>query len=344
MKIALLSRPGDCFPNIIAQGLGDLLHQQGIEYKIFYDGIPLLMRLLPLNKKPQHWRNTLQFRIRNKIRYRNADKKLLNELKEYNLIVLAECLPNALWRNYLAIEEFKKIVRAKVGSYTDGFLPIAPLHKKMHLNQDDFDERRYDFNLYPSDTIELKNTSFNGNNRAIGVNISGSGLKPGQKKEFIALVDFEQKGYEAYRDQQLRVLDRLNIKTITLQGRYPITEIRKLYQEAALFFTSFPETFGLSIAECLAAGTYVFTPDSGWPMAWRLDEQPVPWGPGLLADCFKVYRSDDELAGLLENLRATYDLENTPKQVFDSFIKHYPHFYFGDTDALSAILAKITSQ
>ncbi len=79
----------------------------GIEHKVFYDAIPFLMRLLPLSEKPKRWANSLHFRIYNKWKHRRQDRQLLQELTEYDVIILSECLPNDLWKNYLAIEEFK---------------------------------------------------------------------------------------------------------------------------------------------------------------------------------------------------------------------------------------------
>lgn len=343
MKIAILTRPGDCFPNIISQGLSDMLNQLGVEHKLFYDAIPLLMRLLPLGEKPKRWANSLHFRVYNKIKHLRQDKQLLEELRSYDLIILSECLPNALWKNYLAIEEFKRKVRVAVGSYSDGSMEIAPIHRRMVLDQDDADESRFDFNLFVSDIIELRKKDYPDNQRVIGLDLQYTGLSPRKREEFIAVVDFAQEGYEAYREQQLRVLNALGIKTIELEGRYPMSEIRNIYQQASGFFMAFPETFGLPIAECLASGTLILTPDSGWPMAWRLDKAPMPWGGGQLPDCFRVYKDDDELATLLTGIRKEYDLVETPKKVFQTFLQHYPRLYGGDKDALKEMLERFAA-
>jgi hypothetical protein len=338
MRIAILTRPGACFPNIISMGLSDMLTRLGIEHKIFDGAIPFLMRLLPINEQPKRWANSFHYRVYNKLKYRKQDNQILNELKNYDLIILSECLPNAFWKNYLAIETLKKELNNKpVLSYTDAYINNAPIHQKMWFDGDDHGANRFDVNLCPSAVTEIRNKPAAGW-KAIGVNISISKLKPVVKKEFIAVVDFEQKGYEPYREQQLTVLSRLGIKTIALEGRYPIEEIRKIYEQAAVFFLAFPETFGLPIAECLACGTYVFTPNSGWPMAWRLDEKPMPWGPGSLPDCFKVYQSEEELEKQLLILKQQFDGEKTPLQVFDTFIKYYSDFYYGSLNSLKEVL------
>ena len=338
MKVAIISRPGPCFPNIISTGLSEMLNQLEIENKIFYEGIPLLMRMLPFKETPKHWYNNLQFRIRNKIKHYKQDQILLQEIQQYDIVVVAECLPNALWKNFLAIEVLKKKIQKPVGSYFDGSVHIAPIHGRMLFDDEDYADDRYDFNLFVSSVIELKKNSFTPKQKTIGVNFKHTGLKPTVKERFIAVVDFEQKGYETYRQQQINILKKLEIETIVLEGRYPIEEIRSIYSKAAVFFMAFPETFGLPIAENLASGTYIFTPNSGWPMAWRLDEQPMPWGPGLLPDCFKVYQNENDLEEQLLLLKQKFDGEKTPLQVFDIFIKHYSNFYYGDLNSLKEVL------
>lgn len=315
-----------------------MLNQLGIENKIFDDAIPFLMRLLPFSEQPKRWANNFHFRVYNKLKYRKQDNHILNQLKNFDLIILSECLPNAFWKNYLAVEILKKKLNNKpILSYTDAYINNAPLHQKMWLDGDDYGADRYNLNLCPSAVTEIRSKP-GINWKAIGINISISKLKPVAKKEFIAVVDFEQKGYEPYREQQLAVLNSLGIRTIELKGRYPFEEIRKIYQQAAVFFLTFPETFGLPIAECLACGTYIYTPNSGWAMAWRLDEKPMPWGSGQLPDCFNVYQNEEDLEKKLLLLKQQFDGEKTPLQVFDTFIKHYSNFYYGNLNSLKEVL------
>lgn len=344
MKIAILSRPGDCFPNIISLGLGDMLERVGAEYKIFYEGIPFLMRQLPFREQPRHWSNNFHYRVYNKIKYRRPDRKLLDDLKGFDIIVLSECLPNAYWKNYLDIETLgRKLGNKPVISYTDAFIDNAPLHRNKWLDSVDHGKERYTVNLCPSAVTEIRGEPA-ADWKAIGVNISMSGLGPVRKKEFVAVMDFAQQGYEAYRDQQLRVLNKLGIKTIVLEGRYKKEDIRRIYGEGAVFFLAFPETFGLPIAECLACGTYILTPDTGWPMSWRLDQHPLPWGSGILADCFRSYNGEEELTQLLQKMRDEYDPEKTPQYVYDTFIRYYPQFYFGNDKALKEVMEQLNSR
>lgn len=340
MKVAILSRPGDCFPNIIATGLSEMLKELNVESKIFYDAIPYLMRLLPFSEKPKRWSNNFHFRVYNKLKNYKQDKALFREISQYEVIILAECLPNAFWKNFLAIETFKKKLGQKpVIPYLDAFIGNAPLHTKMWFDGDDYSAERYVYHLCPAECTEISLPD-KSNWKAIGINISRSGLHPVKKNGFTAVVDFAQNGYESYRQQQLSVLQELGINTIVLEGRYPIAEIREIYKQASVFFLAFPETYGLPIAECLASGSYIFTPDSGWPMSWRLNKDPMPWGPGTLPECFKVYNGREDLSKQLIGLRNNYDTANTPVSVHDCFMKYYRSFYYGDSQALLSVLKK----
>lgn len=133
-------------------------------------------------------------------------------------------------------------------------------------------------------------------------------------------------------------MESLGIKTIQLEGKYPIEEIRRIYNQASAFFISFPETFGLPIAECLACGAYIFSPDSSWPMSWRLDENPVSMGPGVLPDCFQIYRDKEELRNMLTVLLAQFDPEQTPLKVFNTYKANYSRFYSGNQSGIKNIL------
>ena len=342
MKIAILSRDGGCFPNVISVGLSSMLNKLNIENKIFHNSIPYLMRLLPLNKQPKRWKNNWHFRIRNKLKYFKDDLLLTKELKFYDIIILSECLPNGLWYNFLDIETLRKKLKKPVLYYCDGPLTSAPIHKKLLLEKGDYDNSRFDFNLFITNRIEI-HAEVEEKSQVIGLNIESQIGKETEKKEFFALLDFVHPGYEAYRFQQIEVLKKLNINYLELQGKYSPEAIRNLYKEASIFFLSFPETFGLPIAECLASGTKVFTPYSNWPMAWRLNKDIMPWGPGELPSCFAVYENKNILEKILLREKDNYDLAISPKETKKCFIEHYPDYYYGNLDNLKKALTELKS-
>jgi hypothetical protein len=318
-----------------------MLNELGVENKIFYDAVPMLMRLLPMHKKTKRWHNNFLFRLRNKLTHYRSDKQLLKTLDQYDAVIISECYPNAFWRNYFALDELKKAYRGRLISYTESPLDAAPVNKSQQLDEDDYDESIYDFNLFVTDIMEVRK-KLNPNQAVVGVNISGNAaLAPVKKKEFLAVLDFAQPGFEKYRQVQLKTLEKLGIKTIQLEGRYTIEEIRRVYSEASAFFLSFPETFGLPIAECLACGTYIFSPESSWPMSWRLDDHPVSMGPGKLPDCFQIYLDQDDLQSKLTKLKSDFDPERTPLNVFKTFGENYSRFYSGNQQGLRHIIDQL---
>ena len=127
-----------------------------------------------------------------------------------------------------------------------------------------------------------------------------------------------------------KVLDELGIKTICLSGKYTFDQIRSIYKKSAVYFMQSYEAFGLPIAECLACGVQIFTPNSGWPMAWRLDEKPEVHGPGILPTCFTVYDGEHDLRKKLFLFKQAYNLQMTPKIIFENFTLNYPHLYYGN--------------
>jgi hypothetical protein len=147
---------------------------------------------------------------------------------------------------------------------------------------------------------------------------------------FFAIVDFEQKGFEKYRINQIEALTQLEIPFGSFEKRMTMEKIRKYYQTACILFLEFPEAFGVPIAECLACGTIIFTPSATWPMSWRLnDTEPVQ-----LPSCFVVYNDLEDLKNKLKDYKENFDPEISPKKVFDNFILHYPDLYYGNQSSV----------
>jgi hypothetical protein len=133
----------------------------------------------------------------------------------------------------------------------------------------------------------------------------------------------------------------LNIPYVSLEKSYTISEIRSIYMASTFYFMQSSESFGLPIAECLCCGSIVFSPDSSWPMSWRLDENPQVHGPGNLPECFIIYNGMEEMKIKLQNIISNYDLDNTPQKIFDIFYDHYPTFYDGNLKAVEEVFNKI---
>jgi hypothetical protein len=156
-------------------------------------------------------------------------------------------------------------------------------------------------------------------------------------------VDFAQPGYEDFREIQINQLIMAGIPFIALERSYTIEEIRDIYQRISIFFIQFPEAFGLPVLECLCSGAQIFTPDSGWPMSWRLNEKPEVHGSGILPYCFTVYDDENDLLKKLLAFKENFKSSETPLDVFSDFKHTYPTFYEGDQAELKRLLEFINS-
>ena len=338
MNIAIITRPDYRSPRILAQSLKLQIEKAGGKAEVFFN-IDVLTRLHNYSQSKN--KINFHFWLRRKVLNYRRDKKVLAELKKFDAVVISECSPNAFWRHLYDIEKLKKILKRPVLFYEVYFLENAPTQIEALRKSGDALTERYDCHLAVSDVTEIR-TKPGANWKCIGLDLSETGLAPKVKKEFIALVDFKQPGYEKYQDEQLQVLKQLGIKTIILNGRYSIEEIRNLYRQASVFFMQFPEAFGLPLSECLASGVQIFTPDSSWPMSWRLDEAPEVHGPGILPECFTVYSNPEELVKRLKDFLESYDLAETPLKIFRTFTNYYPHFYFGNQLAIKEVMQTIS--
>jgi hypothetical protein len=327
MKIAIITRPAFRTPRNNAISFQLSLKEIGIESKIFYND-DTLRRLVPLNEKLRYPAN-FHYRLRQKIQYYFKDKKILNELKEYDAIVISETIPNNYWKGYYGLPQLKKITNKKLGCLAVFFLDASPNFVNILKENGDYLQNIYDFHLAYSKVSYIK-TETSPKKFEVGLNLKRIGLKPHKKEGFYVLVDFKYEGNEHYYSEQIKVLNELNIPYKRLEGKYTFEEIRKLYKGAAVFLMQHYESFGLPIAECLSYCTKVFTADSSWPAAFRLDENPGYYEKGRLADCFDVYDDSKALGEKLLSFKNDYDLEKTPFLIFDEFKKYYEKFYVGN--------------
>jgi hypothetical protein len=336
-RIAIVTRPDYRSPRILAESLKLQLEKSGANADVFYS-VSAFTRLYPDTLSENKIR--FHFWLRKKLKFLFPDYKFLKKLKTYDAIIVSECCPNAFWKEYYQIEQLRRRLGKPVLFYEVYFLGNAP-SQLASLRADGHPLiERYDWHLAVSEVTEIRSSTQQPWS-CVGLDLTASNLKPSVKDEFVALVDFSQFGYEEYQNEQIRVLEELNIKTIVLKGNYSLSEIRELYKNASVFFIQSPEAFCLPIAECLSCGVQVFTANSGWPMSWRLDENPEIHGEGLLPDIFSTYNSSDHLKKLLIDFRNSYDLQRTPFKIFDTFIHTYPHFYYGVPVEIQKLLIRI---
>jgi hypothetical protein len=254
------------------------------------------------------------------------DHRLKKKLAEADLIIVSECFANLFWRNYMYIEILRKISKAKIVSYSDAPLNSAPIHKLRWLNSNDFDETRFDYNLFVTDKIQRK-VELKANQFKIGVKLTELTDFNLSNNIFQVLFDFEQDGFEEERELQVRAVQSLGIQNKKLFGKYTNKEIRQIYSESNLLFLSSPETFGLSIAEALYYGCKIMIPDRSWVMSWDLYEE--------LPECFVVYNRDNIVEVLISELMS---LNNSREKVQRQFQEKYPFFTHGNTNEVEKFL------
>lgn len=327
MQVAILTKPENKSPKILAISLQNSLKEAGYPSKIFY-ALDTVRRLVPLRSKPKFYARR-HFRFRQKLWFYFKDLFVLSRLRKYDFIIISECIPNAFWKNYYAIPELKEKIKVPIGLYEVYFLDSATHYIDYLKQSNDNLQNTYDFHLAVSEVSYTK-TIPNQEKFQIGLNLNSFKLAPSTKAEFFALIDFPLPGGENERKIQLEVLRKLKIPYIELIGSYEIEEIRLYYKNAAIYFIQHFESFGLPIAECLSYGTAIFTANNGWPMAFRLDDEPELFGSGILADCFYTYNDQFELEKQISQFRDSFDPKNTPQKIFHSFLKNYPSFYYGN--------------
>ena len=323
IKVAILTSPSYKSPRVLAEGLQRMLSRLNIESHIFYNGVPMIY--IPTIWKGRNF-------VKNTLRAINYRVNVLS-LMHYDIIVICYTIPDAFKKRF-AVEELRRLLGSKpVILYEVSYLNNSPYWLEKLSGIDDFGVERYDWHLSVTrvNEISLQPDELC---TVIGLDIDKNLYYPHQKDEFIALIDFERKGYEKYRDVQLEVLSELGVKTIILDSEYTFSEMADIYRKCSIYFLAFHEAFGVPIVELQACGAYIFTPSLTWAKAHRLDLYCPNVLAGKLSENFIIYKSKADLKNKIVEIRKKYN----PNKVFDNFIKTYPHFYKGDTTALEEIV------
>lgn len=324
MNIAILTRPDFRSPRVLADSLKIQLEEKDTKAEIFYE-INLLNRLVSFRDSKLRFHFWLIRKLKNYF----TDKRIINTIKKFDAVVICECAPNGFFRRLYNVEKFKELIKKPVGFYEVYYLGNAPTQMNFLEKNVEPGLNRYDFHLSVADLTEVK-AGLNNQYFPIGIQSKSWNLKPLPKKEIIAIVDFVHPGNEQIRKSQINALNKAGVKYISLEKSYTLEAIRKIYQEGTIYFMQSSEAFGLPILECLCCGCQVFTPESWWPMSWRLNENPEIHGVGILPECFTVYNNEKQIVDELMNFKENYDLVETPKKVFDNFLKYYLEFYTGN--------------
>jgi hypothetical protein len=335
VKVAILRSSKNSSPKVLANGLGEMLAELGIHSDAF--DVSLLHRKLPILRRSRQYASPIHHAIAKAVHWL-PDASTLAKLARYDVIVVSECCPEAFYKDSLGIEYLRRKLRRPIVLYEVFFLENSPYQVRLLEAENHFLAPRYDWHFAAADITEFRAIPSAGSRWSrVGLRIAKSNLRHGSKSGFLALVDFPQRGNEQFRADQIRALTELNIEFVELRnpGRYSIHEIREIYNQTSVFFMQHMESFGVSIAEALAAGNQIFSPSDAWAMAWKVGER------NHLPDVFTLYDGFHELKQRIAAFKLAWKRQQTPARVFSEFVRNYPHYYFGEPESLKLALSRL---
>jgi hypothetical protein len=328
----------------MTESLHRMLSKANVEAKVFEYGVNSLRSVPPsflqfvydLSKGDLTSKGALKYFARELPQFLS----FVNQLRRFDVVVVVNSIPEAYMRNFFRDDVLWAFLPGKPIVLHDVFyLPTrGPWAKWLKEGNPDsgipsagnWGLERYDWYLCASVVSECALPSSHQPVSVIGMNLEDPRLAIESKREFVALIDFEQPHHLHERALQVLACKNSNTHFISLHGHYSTNKIREIYRKCSMYFVAHRESFGIPVCELQACGSYVFTPYSDWcPSHWLKD--PTREGPGVLSPNFVVY--DNELEILVDEIRrvkATHD----PSEVQRTFQKYHPQFMYGGMDEL----------
>ena len=337
MKVAILSPENPSSPLILAENLHHRLKKRGVESKLFFCH-GLLHRLCPRSKSGKkahfHWRQKVQ-------RWKD-DSARIRELATFDAIVLADYIPTAYNPGRYGVEPLRVKTGTPVYIYEVYSPHNAPSIEARIQDQYGVDpQAHFDGILHVASTTEVQGTPYP-TSFCIGLTSEVWQLQSLSKSEMHVVVDFVQPGHEVNRERQIKTLESLGIAFTSLEGKYAVKDIRKIYSQATHYIIQSSEAFGLPICECLNCGAEILTQEAHWPMSWRKGDAIRSFEEGTLPEYFHVFRDQAGLQQCLEQAQYV-NLTARAQEVQNQFREDYPQFYHGDDDELSRWLNTLTA-
>ena len=335
MKVAILRSSENSSPKVLANGLGEMLKELGIHHDAF--DVSILHRKLPIHRRSRQYASPFAHAI---VRAASwfPDARTLEKLAQYDVIVVSACCPDAFHKDSLGIEYLRRKLKKPIVLYEVFYLENSPYQVRWLEAENHFLASRYDWHFAAADITEFRATpTAESRWSRIGLSIAKSNLRHGSKSSFLALLDFARPGNEQVRADQIRALTELNIEYLELRnpGQYSIHEIREIYNQTSVFFIQHMESFGVAIAEALAAGNQIFSPSHAWAMAWKIGEA------NELPGVFTLYEGFNQLKERLAAYKLGWKRQETPARVFSDFVRIYPHYYHGEPESLKCALSRL---
>ena len=353
MKIAILANDAASYVKPMAEGLQRMFRRIGVHSTVFYNGLAELGRVQDSftsyveKNNATYWRvakRTLRFMIEEEPqRYR-----FWLRLRSFDAVVIVQTLPANFMNTFFNDQVVRSLLpETPLVLYdlfylpTRGFWPTALKEGSPELGiptGGNWGLERYDWYLSASVVSETPMPSGVQPCSVIGLDLNDGSIAPGDKSEFVALLDFEDPKNMRERAVQIQACEESQTRYVVLQGRYSIEAIRKIHATSSIFFVSMRESFGLPLCEAQGSGSHVFTPYSDWCPSHWLKPDLSKEGPGGLSPNFIIYNNDKrKLIQEIERVKRTYN----PANVVHTFHTYHPQFFFGNDAELSVFVGKL---
>jgi len=351
MKVAILTNNQSSFIQPMAFGLKRMLARIGVEGQVFPLGLAML-DYSAFNRVQTGFNNMFKstLSLTHGGRYQRRQNVSWSEVKQFegcldkfDLIVVVSNIPDAFIAKRLnRIEKIRNKLTVPIVSYQNYYLGTrgrwSSLIKDTVNYGGGFGLERYDWYLSASMVSEYPLSKQPHPCSLIGHDLKDANLFIPQGKRFKVLLDFNRKGFEAFRQLQIRALQETNTEYVQLTGRYSISEIRRMYRDCGAFFTSFRESFGLPLVENQLCGNYIFLPYRSWAPSHYINKSLFESGQGDLGRNFIIYDNElCKLKALIRQCRENY----YPEQNLANFQAEYPALYKGDLTQLRAFVNKV---
>ena len=353
LKIAILGNDAASYVKPMAEGLQRMLSRNGVESTVFYDGLAALAALpesfpLYIRKNGPSGLRIGKRTLKYLLKETPALYRFFTRLRSYDAIVIVASIPTCFMTTFFPDDTLRWLFpKTPLVLYDLFYLPTrgpwaawlkdgSPEHSILEGGH--WGLERYDWYLCASVVSETPMPLGAHPYSRIGLDLDDGSLKPGDKSEFFALLDFEHAPDLRERALQIQACEESGTKYAVLNGRYSIEAIRKLYGKSTMFFLSMRESFGLPICEAQASGSFVCTPYSDWCPSHWIKPDLSRAGPGELSPNFIVYDNDkNKLIEEIARVKRSYN----PAMVVETFHRNHPQLYFGDDTALGAFIDKL---
>ncbi len=340
VRVAILGNRDDSFVRPMSEGLERMVTRAGGQPDLIDTGLEALRRL---------GRQNVRTELRKLIREVPSERRFVDRLRACHVIVVVDSAPRPFLRGVWQIEELRRLLPEKpIVLYDLSYLGTRPSmprwlregNLEKGLPPGGFGLERFDWYLCASVVTEVGFPPDPQPCTVVGLDVDDLSLWPERKREFRALIDFEDPSDDGNRALQIRACEDTGTPYTALRGQYAIEDIRQIYRQTSLYFLPARQSFGLPICELQACGSYVLTPSAAWaPSHWLKTDLSVP-GPGTLSPNFVVYgNGGGSLEDVIARLRTDYD----PQRVFDTFLRFHPQLFRGNVPGLARFLEQIAS-